>query len=80
MMFCDYQLFWHRHFERPALPRGFVISGCDREVMKDDGSIVIERQKSLAEIWNESGAVQKLRETMNQPSPLLTAMFKNKRK
>lgn len=47
-----------------------------REVMKDDGSIVEEYQQSFVEIWKSSGAEAKLREFMNEPSPLWEALEK----
>ena len=38
-LFCDYQLFWHQHRERPPLQTSMQLGPYKYEVMNDDGSI-----------------------------------------
>lgn len=76
-MLADWQLFWHKHNKRPFLPSGFMPNGGNREVMKDDGSIVEEYQPSMGEIWQSSGAAKTIKDLADMPCPTLKA-FRSK--
>ncbi len=73
-MFCDYQLFWHQHNQRPSLATSLTFSRDSYvEKMADDGSIKREYY-SMADVTRSmSDVMQTLRE---HKTPTLAAFKK----
>lgn len=72
-MFCDYQLFWHQHNQRPPLMSSVSFSQDSYvEKMADDGSIV---QVSIDVKGMQNEMKKAFQELRNHKTPLFQ-MFK----